>query len=193
MSEKQTIITIGREFGSGGHDIAEELSKRLNINFYDKGLLEDVSKKYDIEIERIEKLEERPTSLFSGMYISEENKIAFNQFKVIKDKAKQGESFIVVGRCAEHVLKDNPNAISIFVTGNLPEKRKEVMRRYNIGREEAEDLIYKTDKRRKKYHNYYCDGKWGDSRNYDLCINSSSLGISGTVNVILEYLKNRGK
>jgi cytidylate kinase len=191
MSEKQIIISVGREFGSGGRKIAEELAKALDIKYYDKELLTEAARKCDIDVETIKKLQEKPSSLFSGMYISTENNVAIAQFRFMKQKAKEGESFVVLGRCAEHVLRENPNLISVFVTGDLMTKKEEVMKRYEVSANEAEALIYKTDKARKKYHNYYCDGKWGDSRNYDLCINSSELGIDGTVKVILEYVKNK--
>ena len=113
------------------------------------------------------------------------------QFDIIDQKAKSGESFVVVGRCSETKLKKYPALVSLFVLGDMSEKIKRVMKVYSLSEEEAERLITKKDKKRKRYHNYHCTGHWGDSRLYDLSINSSRLGIDGTVDYLEQYIKAR--
>lgn len=190
MEKKQIIISVGRECGSGGRKIAKQLAERLNIQYYDHELIEKVARSANLDVNTVKQIDEKPASFFSGMYIPIENDIAFKEFSIIKKKADDGESFVIVGRCAEHVLRENENLISIFVTGDMYDKKQRIMQKHNVSIEKATDIIIKTDKKRKKYHNYYCDGKWGDSRNYNICINSSKIGIDGVVDVIMEYIKN---
>ena len=108
-------------------------------------------------------------------------------------KADEGESFIVVGRCAETVLGDRPNVISLFVLGDSEVKCKRVMEIYDLSERDAQFKMERHDKYRKQYHNYYCKDKWGDSRAYDLCINSSRLGFDETVNELEDYINRRRK
>ena len=115
------------------------------------------------------------------------------QFDYLKSKADAGESFVIVGRCAESVLKGNPNLISIFILGDMEQKIVHTMESNNISKEKAVMLIEQQDKKRKTYHNHYCEGKWGDSRNYDLSINSSKLGLDETTRIIAEYIDSRRK
>ena len=113
------------------------------------------------------------------------------QFEFIRNKADSGESFVIVGRCAETVLKDHPGLISIFVVGDKEAKIERIQRVYNISREEAEIKRKRHDKSRKHYHNRHSDFKWGDSRNYDLCINSSKLGEEITSKSVINYIQDR--
>ena len=191
--KKQLIITVGREFGSAGHFIAQMLSERLGIALYDKKLLEGtvISSGYSREI--LEKYDEKPVNPFISRRIgnytnSIEENVAEKIFEFIRTKADEGESFIVVGRCGEYVLRDNPNMMSIFILGDMDEKVKRIMSVRELSENKARDLIKKKDKRRKMYHNYYSDIKWGDSRGYDLCVNSSTLGIEKTVDVLMDYI-----
>ena len=120
-----------------------------------------------------------------------EENIANIQFNYLKKKAEEGESFVVVGRCAETVLKEYPALVSIFVLSDWDAKVKRVMRIYGLSEREAESYITRKDRKRREYHNYYCDIKWGDSRNYDISINSSKLGEEETAKMLAEYVKKR--
>ncbi|WP_298532137.1 AAA family ATPase [uncultured Ruminococcus sp.] len=192
----QLIISVGREFGSGGRVIAEELAKRFNIPIYDRHLITDIAEKTGLTPEEIEKYNENPkphiiARSVRGYSNSIEDNIAEMQFDIIDKKAADGESFVVVGRCSETKLKKYPALVSLFVLGDISEKVKRVMKVYSLSEEEAQRLITKKDKKRKRYHNYHCTGHWGDSRLYDLSINSSRLGIEGTVDYLEEYVKAR--
>ena len=127
----------------------------------------------------------------NGFSNSIEDNIAEMQFDIIDEKAKSGESFVVVGRCSETKLKKYPALISLFILGDMDKKIERVMNVYNLNEEDAKKFITKKDKKRKRYHNYHCQGKWGDSRLYDLSINSSKLGIEKTVDILEEYIKTR--
>lgn len=196
--EKQLIISLGREFGSGGHIIAQQLAERYKIPLYDSNLLRHVAVEKEMNAEKLQKYDENPknvlfTRTVRGYSSSPEENIARMQFDYLKSKADAGESFVIVGRCAESVLKGNPNLISIFILGDMEQKIVRTMESNNISREKAVMLIEQQDKKRKTYHNHYCEGKWGDSRNYDLSINSSKLGLNETTRIIAEYIDSRRK
>lgn len=194
----QLIITLGREFGSGGHAIAVELAKRYGITLYDHNLLDAVAAEKNVDVETLRRYDEKPRKLLfsrnqNGFSSSAEENVAFLQFEYLKKKADQGESFIVVGRCAETVLGEYPNVISLFVLGDRDTKCKRVMEVYGLNEREALFKMDRHDKYRKQYHNYFCKDKWGDSRTYDLCINSSALGLDETVNALEDYINRRRK
>jgi cytidylate kinase len=192
----QLIISVGREFGSAGRLIAEELAKRFNIPVYDRHLITEIAEKTGLSTDQIEKYNENPKHLiFSrsvrGYSNSIEDNIAEMQFDFIDKKAQSGESFVVVGRCSETKLKKYPALVSLFILGDMNEKIKRVMQVYELSEDDAKKLIEKKDKKRKRYHNYHCSGHWGDSRLYDLSINSSRLGIEGTIDCLESYIRAR--
>lgn len=194
--EKQMIIAIGREYGSGGHQIGEEVAKRLNIPFYDSNLLTQIAFDTNMDHEVLKQYDERPRNrLFSrsvsGFGNSPEENVATLQFDYLLKMAREGKSFVIVGRCAESKLKNFDSLISVFILGDMEDKVKRVKERYNITEEEARQEIKRIDWKRKSYHNYYCKGKWGDSRNYDLSVNSSKLGIEKTIDLIEKYVLER--
>ena len=194
--DKQLIISIGREYASGGHEIAEELAKRFGIKLYDNSLLLHIAEKHGGNLDAIMKYDEtRKVKILSrtvrGYNNSPEDMVSQLQFDYIREKAQEGESFVIVGRCAETVLKGHPALVSIFVLGDYEAKLKRVMSVLKLSEKEAKAQIKTMDKKRKSYHNYHCDLHWGDSRLYDLSINSSRLGIDGTVNMLEEYIKTR--
>lgn len=198
MDEERVIISIGREFGSGGHAIAEALAKRFNLPLYDNNLLNEIAGEKQLQLKELEKYDEIPRNrLFSrtvcGFSNSPEENIANMQFNYLRKKASEGNSYVVVGRCAETILKDQKGLISIFVLGDMDKKIERVTKIYNLSMEEAERKICRHDKKRKAYHNYYCKVKWGDSRNYDLSINSSRMGIEATIDFLEEYIVRRMK
>ncbi len=193
---KQFVVAIGREYGSAGHEIAEALSKRLGVGFYDRTILDKIAEDNNGEIEELRKYDEAPKNAFLSRRIlgysnSPEEVVANLQFEYIREKVNSGESFIVVGRCAEVVLKDFPNLVSIFVLGEEEEKISRIARIRNMTREEAKAAMIRHDKKRKAYHNYYSSIKWGDARGYDLCINSSKQSFEETVELIEDYVKIR--
>lgn len=192
----QLIISVGREFGSGGKVIAEELAKRFDIPLYDRHLITEIAEKMGMTAEEVEKYDEAPklkiiSRRVNGYSNSIEDNIAEMQFNILDEKAKNGESFVVVGRCAETKLKKYPALISLFILGDMDKKIKRIMDVYELSEEEAKKFIAKKDKKRKHYHNYHCQGSWGDSRLYDLSINSSRLGIDKTVDMLEHYIKAR--
>jgi len=192
----QIIISVGREFGSGGRVIAEKLSERFNLPLYDRHLITEIAEKMGMTIEAVAKYNETPKNVFvsrrvKGYSNSIEDNIAEMQFNVMEEKAKSGESFVVVGRCSETKLKKYPGLISFFILGDMDKKIERVMDVYGLDEDDATRFILKKDKKRKRYHNYHCQGKWGDSRLYDFSINSSKLGIDETVDVIEGYIRAR--
>ncbi len=198
MEKKQIIISIGREFGSGGRVIAKGLSERFGIPFYDKDILREIAAERNVDVKTLQEYDEVPKTMFfsrtvRGYSNSPEENIAHLQFNYLRKMAEDGKSFVIVGRCSEEVLKEYDALIPIFVLGDMDKKIERIQQLHHLTEEEAEDMILSTDKKRKGYHNYYCKRKWGDSRNYDLCINSSRLGIEGTVDILESYIRERIK
>lgn len=192
--KEQIIVTIGREFGSAGHYIAGHLAQKLGFTLYDKRFFIECHDQVGFSAEIMEKYDEKPRNvLFSKRVREHTNSIELHvQDKVsdfIMSKADSGESFVIVGRCADEILRDNPNAIKVFITGSMEEKIERVMSVFELGREQAIDKIRRHDKKRKNYHNTYSEMKWGDSRGYDVCINSSIIGIDATVELLADYVE----
>lgn len=193
---KQIIISIGREYGSAGHAIGELLATIFGIPFYDRNLLDEIAEKKQGNGDNLRKYDESPRKvLFSrtvrGFSNSPEENIANMQFDYLREKAASGESFVIVGRCAEHVLKGHPALVSFFILGDTEEKAKRIMELRHCSEEEAKYHMARHDKKRKSYHNYYCQGKWGDSRNYEFSINSSKMGMEKTAAMMEYYIRAR--
>lgn len=195
MEKKQVIISIGREFASAGHEIAEILAKKFELPLYDYHLMREVAARKNIKVENIEPYDELPNRVLSrtvkGHSSSPHVNIAEMQFDFLRKKADEGESFVVVGRCAEEVLKGHKGLITIFILGDMDKKVARVMKYHNMTEKKAIKFIESQSKKRKAYHNYFCETKWGDSRNYEICINSSRLGIEATVDLLENYIKQR--
>lgn len=194
--KKQLIVTIGREFGSGGRNAGLELAKRLDLPMYDKDLLRHIAFEGKLDLERLTKYDEVPRKKILSRTVkdynnSPEESVAKMQFDYLRKLAHKGESFIVVGRCAETVLAGNDGLISIFISADPADKITKTMREEQVTKEEAEEMIEKYNRQRKEYHNYYCNLKFGDSRNYDLCINASRLGFEDTIDMLEAYIKKR--
>ncbi|MBP3379989.1 MAG: cytidylate kinase-like family protein [Ruminococcus sp.] len=192
----QIIVSVGREFGSGGRVIAEELAKRLQLPIYDRHLIVEIANKTGMSAEDIEKLDEAPKSRLTsrrvrGFSNSIEDNIAEMQFNFIRKKAEEGESFVVVGRCSESKLRDFDCLCSLFIIGDMDKKIERVMEVYGMNKSEAKGFIEKKDRKRKRYHNYHVSLHWGDSRLYDLTVNSSRLGIDKTVDFLEGYIRTR--
>lgn len=196
MDNKQLIIAVGREFGSAGHVIAEKLAEHFGLPYYDKNLLKEVLEDKGVQDSEVHQYDEKHKRLgfyraIRGMDSSPEAVIANMQFDFLKKKAEQGESFVIVGRCAESVLKDYPALVSIFVLADKENKVKRIAEYHNLSLEEADALRMEMDAKRKKYHNQYCEGKWGDSRNYEISINDSKIGIEKATEILIDYIEAR--
>lgn len=194
--DKQFIIAISREYASGGHDIAEELAKRLGLPLYDHNLLDEVAEKKGMNVASLNKYDEAPRRRLTSRTIrgysnSPEEAIAEIQFNYLKEKAASGESFVVVGRCAESVLADVPGLIPIFILADEDAKIERIMRIRNMSQKEAFATMKRHDGHRKSYHNHFCEMNWGDSRAYDLCVNSTAMGIPKTIDFLEDYIRFR--
>ncbi len=192
---KQFIIAIAREYGSGGRVIAEELAKRYNVNLYGKNLLDFIAKEKNLNLDKLKKYDEKARNPWlsrtvDGYSNSPEDTVAQMQFDYLKERAESGESFVVLGRCASYVLRDNDGLVKIFITGEKDAKIKRIASIEKLNYGEAQILVEKRNKMRRNYHNYYSKEKWGDSRHYDLIVNSSKIGIDNAVEVIDKYIEN---
>lgn len=201
--DERTVITIGREFGSGGHEIGSKLAERLGIKCYDKELLELAAKQSGLCEELFASQDEKPTNSFlyslvmdtyslgyTNSYVDMpiNHKVFLAQFDAIKKLAEK-ESCVIVGRCADYALEDDPFAVSVFIKAGMDNRIKRIKRIYELNDSKAADLIQKTDKRRASYYNYYSSKKWGEAKSYDLCIDSGVVGIDGAIDMILKFIE----
>lgn len=190
------IITIGREFGSGGREIGLRVAEALHIPFYDKEIITLIAEKGELAHDVLEKYEEsvmhtgflspRP-ALFTSYTQPLSDKIFMQQYKAIQELAEQG-ACVIVGRCADYVL--NGKSINVFVHADMPARiqRKRVLN-IDVPEKDMEKHIRNVDKKRRNYYYHYTDRTWGMSQNYDLCIDTTKIGIKGGVEMILHYLK----
>ena len=201
------IITVGRQYGSGGREVAKKLAEVMNLSFYDKELLAEASRESGICQEVIENYDEKQEkrSFFSmlgtgfqgrtdslGMYLEMplNHRIFLAQFDAIRKIADKG-SCVIVGRCADYVLRDHPNVLNVFIKASLEERIKRIERLYDPNPMKAEDMIRKADKQRATYYNYYATGTWGDANNYHLCLDTGVLGVNGAVELIRRAVELR--
>lgn len=197
--EKQLIISIGREVGSGGHEIAEKLAKHYNIPLLDKNILEEIAEKKNVDATDLKEVDKKfifplVNRNVRGFSSSIQENVYLLQFEYLQEKAKAGESFVIVGRCGEDVLKEYDSLVSIFVLGDKEVKKERIMQKYDKNQFMAERMMREKDTERKRYHNSFCEGKWGDSRNYDISVNSSVLGIDETAALLIDFIdKKRNK
>lgn len=193
----QVIISIGREYGSGGHELAVKLAEKLSLPLYDRKMLDSLSDDGDKKekpaiSERILLRRRHGLTRNTGNAANTtDDTLAELQFRFIESKAEAGESFVVVGRCAEKILEGNKALISIFVRAEKSAKIERIKRVYGLNDIEAKAKIVRHDRQRKAYHNYHSNMKWGDSRAYDLCINSSAQSMEDTLDILYNYVKVR--
>ena len=197
------IYTIGREFGSGGREVGEKLAAKLGIKLYDKELLQQAAKDSGFCEEIFENHDEKPTNSFLYSLVMDtysvsgysaapfldmplNHKVFLAQFETIK-KIAEKESCVIVGRCADYTLSDNPDCINIFIHADLDVRIKNVSKNLNITENKARDIINKTDKQRASYYNYYTSKKWGDSKSYNLSLDAGKLGTDNCVEMILKF------
>lgn len=194
--EKQLIISISREYGSGGHIIAEDIAKRFGIELIDNSLLNKIAEENEMSLEEIQRYDEAPKKPFfsrtvRGYSNSPEQAVAEMQFDYLRKLASSGQSFVVVGRCSDDVLKDYKCCVSIFVMADMLHKVQHIMGKFEMSEMDAKAMIRRENTKRKEYHNRYCAGKWGDSRNYEMCISSSLIGFEKTADIIEAYVRER--
>ncbi len=193
--KKQIIVAIGREHGSGGHYIADLIARELGVKLYDKVSIEKEITSGGYSEELVSEMDEKPVNFFASRRIgrfsnSLEVNVAEKTFAMLRSKAAEGESFVVIGRCGEQVLENNPNCISIFICGDPQFKLNRVMNKLGLNAEQAIEEIRNVDRSRKNYHNYYCDTKWGDARGYDLTVKSNVLGCERTAEMLVGYIRS---
>lgn len=186
---KRIVITIGREYGSGGRIIAQRLSEELGITFYDKQLIAEVARQTGFSENFVRDAEhQRPTNSFLyDLYCAVQtpsvpDQVFIAQAKVIKEAAAK-ESCVIVGRCADYILREEAHCLKVFVTAPLEERVRRAKETYGVQEANLESFVLRQDKSRASYYNYFATGKWGDSRSYDLCVNSR-IGIDAAVEVI---------
>lgn len=191
------IITISREFGSGGRFIGEEVAKKLGIAYYDKNIIGQIAEKSGLSPEYIqENAELSPKKglfayAFSGRDItgkSVEDMVYEAQRNIILELAEK-EPCVIIGRNADYILKDRDDVLNVFIHGDMPEKIKRITGLHNVEEKEAVKMMADTDKRRRTNYNFYTDRNWGKASNYTLCLNSSQLGYDRCEMIIMECVK----
>ena len=193
---KKRIITISREFGSGGRFIGEEVAKKLGIAYYDKNIINEIAEKSGLSPEYIqENAELSPKKglfayAFAGRDVtgkSVEDLVYEAQRKVILELADK-ESCVIIGRNADYILKDRDDVLNVFIHGDTPEKIQCITRLYNVEEQKAVKMMVDIDKRRMANYNFYTNQKWGKADNYTLCLNSSQLGYDRCEKIIMECI-----
>jgi hypothetical protein len=205
--EQRYAINIGRQLGSGGHEIGEIIARRLGIDFYDKELINIASEKSGLCKECFEKADEKNASgIFGSLsnlhlaFISESvvpnssllsrNALFKIQSEVIQTLAST-RSCVFMGRCADYILRDDPHCVNIFISADLDSRIARIASKQNISEEAALNVIEKCDKERADYYDFFTTGTWGAAATYHLCINSSVFGIEGTVEYLLDFIRKK--
>lgn len=204
----KTIITVGREYGSGGKEISQKLSEKLGIPLYDDEFSQGVAEAVNAHPDVVKKVDERATNsllytIVSGgglrgisdviqyeMHIND--KVFVGQSNFIKETAKKGPC-IFLGRCADYVLDGNENLLRVFLYADMDKKIERISRLYDLDPKKAKDQIIKIEKQRKTHYNYYTDREWDDLSTYDLCINVGLLGVDATVDLICDCVNKMEK
>jgi cytidylate kinase len=199
-----TIVTIDRQFGSGGKEVGIRVAKELGIPFYDEELIQEAAKKSGISEKLFESFDERPKSLLYSIAMdsylfnlpgsiasdSLEQQVYLATFDTIRQLAEEGPC-VIIGRCADYALANNPNLLSLFISAPMDVRIERVAKRQNISPEKARQLILKTDKRRAAYYEYYSSRKWGSVESYHYCLDSSYLGLGRTVELIQTMIAHK--
>ena len=202
--QKSLIITIGRQFGSGGHEIGEKLAKKLGIKFYDKELIKLIAKQSGLCEKVLESYDEKPTNsllysivmdiypsvMYTGPTIDQQ--IYQANYDTIRRLA-DGEPCVIVGRCADYILRDHPELVSVFVHANSDFRAARIAEEYKLPDAKVRDLLVKTDKKRANYYNFQSEKQWGAASSYNLCIESREVGIDGAVDLIMDYINYKKK
>ena len=192
----KVVVTIGREFGSGGREIGEKLAKRLGIAYYDRNILDMVAEKSGIDKKYLEAEDEKASNAFDEPYVPHwldtgtlSERLFRMQSKIIREKAEV-ESCVIVGRCSDVLLQERKDAFHIYIYAPLEDRISRAMKVFEIeDRDKARKIVKKADKARRTYYQYYTDERWGSREGKDLLINSSTCGIDGAVEMIERLLE----
>lgn len=204
MENKHIIINVGRQLGSGGHDIARMLALDFNAKYYDKEILNLAAKESGFSPKIFEQNDEKKgfiRGLFSMAtpHVSSSYDSGFSQenlFKFQSDairKAAQEGSCVFVGRCADYVLRDFENVVNIFITASMQDRVEQILNKQKVTPQEAKRIIQQAEGQRASYYNYYTGKKWGHAESYDLCVNTSILGMVETEKMIAEFIRKKFK
>lgn len=200
---KKTIITISRQFGSGGRDIGKKLADALGIKYYDRELIEMAAKESGFDKEMFEDTTANTSRLFRfintfgyslGAPLSVMNDITMSdqifliQSRVVEQAADSGPC-VIVGRCADYVLDNRDDVLKVFIAGDMNDRKKRAIQYYEVDERDVEASIRKIDRNRKGYYDYYTDKKWGAAESYDVCLNTSVFGIDGCVAILKQLLE----
>lgn len=199
----KTIITFAREFGSGGHEVAKKVSEICDFSFYDKELIALAAKESGLSENLFDGLDEKPTnsllySLVMGLQsgnisycrygdITSADSVFRIQSQVIRELAAKG-SCVIVGRCADYVLREQPRLINVFVHADLDFRIERIMKKFDMKEKVAQDYIVKTDKKRSSFYNFYTNKMWGSVDNYDISIDTSKIGTDNAAKLIADYV-----
>lgn len=192
------IITISREFGSGGRYLGEEIAKRLGMDYYDKEILVKVAEKTGLSQKYIEQMGEGAPHKhqFSYSFVGRNSAGASMgdymdtiQREVILEAAEKGPC-VIVGRCADYILRERTDCLNIFVCGNEKEKTDRIMKLYNLSEAEAKKQMKETNKKRRVHYEYYTEQRWGEACNYSICLNSSDIGYENCIDIVCKLAQN---
>lgn len=192
------IITISREFGSGGRYLGEEIAKRLGMDYYDKEILVKVAEKTGLSQKYIEQMGEGAPHKhqFSYSFVGRNSAGASMgdymdtiQREVILEAAEKGPC-VIVGRCADYILRERTDCLNIFVCGNEKEKTDRIMELYKLSKTEAHKLMKETNKKRRVHYEYYTEQRWGEACNYSICLNSSDIGYENCIDIVCKLAQN---
>ena len=204
---KNYIVTIAREYGSGGRECGKKLAELTGYKFYNKDLITLAAQKSGMSTDALNSVDEKAASsllytlaLGSSIYNSGmgsvnlpiNDKLFVVQSQIIKYIANSGEGAIIVGRCADYVLSERDNVVKIYITSDFDTRVNTVMKRHDLTQSQARDLIIKTDKRRSNYYSYYTGEKWGKADKYDVVVSTARIGIDGAAGLIADYIKMLG-
>ena len=202
---KRCIITIGREYGTGGRNIGKRISELLGINYYDSELITMAAKQSGMSKHLLDNIDETAANslmyslsvgaagycgFVGGINMPLNDKLYLLQADIIRDIASR-ESAVIVGRCADHILRENEDTVNVFFYAPYEARKKTIAERKGISPDKAAAMIVKKEKQRKNYYNYYTGGKWGDKSNYHICIDTSVLGFEGTAELVVDYIKRK--
>lgn len=201
--DKKVIISIGRQFGSGGHEIGEKLAEKMGLKLYDKELLKLIAKDSGLCEKVLESYDEKPTNsllysivmdvypsvMYSGPTIDQQ----IYQATYDTIRRLSATSCVIIGRCADYILRDCPELVSVFVHASTDFRAERVMAEYHVTDAKAREMLIRTDKKRASYYNFQSEKKWGMAASYDLCLDSSVLGIERSVDLIMDYIRYKSE
>lgn len=200
---EKLIITIGRQFGSGGREVGKRVASSLGIPFYDKELLAVAAKESGLSAQFLEDYDEKPTNsllysivvgqshmlMHGNGHVSVEQMASRAQRDAVESVAAKG-SCVIVGRCADYILREEPGLVRVFISASEEHRIRHICERDGMTEDKAADKLRRMDKARRSYYSFHADGDWGEASNYDLCINVSRFGIDKAVETILHYVKS---